>query len=501
MAGYICEKLMKKNRWQLGLAATFIVAVIGASEAAWAGDYDLLQQEADNRGQPFEDYLRSLRSGDLEVEPDPPPRRRAEGSLRQVQLAAEVMLHGEAGRAWGWPGRLTTEDLTNDFATFDSDGVRAFNVLDAEGFFERFKCNLFVFELAYRAGLRVPLMGRPFGWGYIGPAEVLRQIEREQFDRNWAYAVDEMEIDELREGTQRGIPFILVGEGSDGRAGHMGMVDEIHVLERNDEGAIHRVVYSGWEANGDGAHYQRRTWGLWRFDSIHVLELRDPEAGQAQCFPIDRGPTFPSDLDVARAIVQVGAGTDVIVRRAGIDLDGFEGGPSIEDAAIAIALLSPTAEEPTFGTGHIKTRPPTSSNQHRAPWARESIVAITGISKRTGLATLLSSDMGQLYHLLGAGQGFMEVFRRRPAVPSTPRPSPTLDVHKSIRRLEHFEEAGLKKVSACLDTLFVLTAPQPKGHLSRGEKFDDKGPGLRLGWKLRPPRRASARWLAAGRAT
>lgn len=501
MAGYICEKLMKKHRWQLGMAAALIVVVIGSSEAAWAGDYDLLQQEADNRGQPLDDYLRSLRSGDLEMEPDPPPRRRAEGSLRQVQLAAEVMLHGEAARAWGWPGRLTPEDLTNDFATFDSDGVRAFNVLDAEGFFERFKCNLFVFELAYRSGLRVPLMGRPIGWGYIGPSEVLRQIERDHFDRNWAYLVDDQELDELREATQRGIPFILVGEGTDGRAGHMGMVDEFHVLERTDEGEIHRVVYSGWEANGDGAHYQRRTWGLWRFESIHVLELQEPEAGQAQCFPIDRGPTFPSDLDVARAIVQVGVGTDVIVRSAGIDLDRFEGGPTLAEATHALALLSPPAEGPSRGAGHVKTRPSSApSLRHPAQWVQGPFSTITDTSPVTGLATLLSADMGELYHILGLG-GFMKAFRRRPSTPSTPPSTPRRDVHKSILRLGHIEEAGLKKVSACLDAVRNLSASLPKGHLSRGDKIVDKGSGLRPGWKLKPPRRAAARWLAAGRVT
>lgn len=239
---------------------------------------------------------------------DGAPSRPAIGAMQRVQESAEEML---ADRAWVWgrAGRLTTRDLSNDFATEESDGVARFNVNDASGFEDCYKCNLFAFELAYRSGLSVPIMGRGRGWGYFGPAGVVRQIESGRLDGRWAAPADHLDEAALSSAREQGRPFMIVGSGRDDRAGHVGMVDEVHRIERDSNGGIRRIEYSGWEANGDGAHYRRRTWGVGRFQAIHLVELREPAAGEPQCFPVGGGPARPSLLD-APDVAEADSGSD-----------------------------------------------------------------------------------------------------------------------------------------------------------------------------------------------
>jgi Rod binding domain-containing protein len=225
--------------------------------------------------------------------------RPAVGALERVRQAAGDML-SDRGWVWGRAGRLTPVDLTNDYVTREDDGVAAFNVHDAAGFEDCYKCNLFAFELAYRAGLSVPLMGRGRGWGYFGPDGIVRQVEGGRLDGRWAIDADGLDEAALERAREQGRPFMLVGEGRDDRAGHVGIVDEVHRIERDADGGIRRIEYSGWEANGDGAHYRRRTWGVGRFQTIHLLELREPRPGEPQCFPMGR-PASSSVLDTPRA--------------------------------------------------------------------------------------------------------------------------------------------------------------------------------------------------------
>lgn len=228
------------------------------------------------------------------------PTQRAVGALRRVQEVGAEMIDPSRAAVWGRQGRLTPQDLTNDFMTEGEDGIEGFNVLDANGFHDNYKCNLFAFEMTYRAGLRVPIMGRGRGWGYFGPHGVIRQIESGRIDGSWSLEADHLNVQDFERAREQGVPFMLVGEGRDGRAGHMGMVDVIHRIDRTPSGEIRRIEYSGWEANGDGAHYRRRTWGLGRFASIHALELREPAEGEPQCFVVGRGPQMPSLRDAER---------------------------------------------------------------------------------------------------------------------------------------------------------------------------------------------------------
>ena len=65
-------------------------------------------------------------------------------------------------------------------------GLEVFSVLDAEGYAGFLKCNLLVFELAYRAGLRVPVMSRNRGWTYPGPLSVGRMLVAGEVVGGWA---------------------------------------------------------------------------------------------------------------------------------------------------------------------------------------------------------------------------------------------------------------------------------------------------------------------------
>lgn len=225
---------------------------------------------------------------------------RATGALGRIQEAAVDLLAPGRAEVWGREGQLGPQDLTNDHVTVTEEGVEGFNVLDANGFEGYYKCNLFAFELAYRGGLRVPVIGRGRGWGYPGPNGVAAQIERGQMDGRWAVTADAATDEQLARAREDGVAFMLVGEGREGRHGHMGLVDEVHRIDRDREGHITRVEYSGWEANGDGAHYRRRVWGTGRFASIHLLELRAPAPGEPQVVPMGAGPALPSLHDAAR---------------------------------------------------------------------------------------------------------------------------------------------------------------------------------------------------------
>ncbi len=283
-----------KCRWQPLLAMASVVAVSGVIPGAWANDFAEVPQVV------RDDYYAL----------DDEPRRRASGALERVQAEADRMLSPEVAGIWGLEATLTPQHLTNDFMTIEPNGIAGFNVLDAEGFDDGYKCNLFVFELAYRAGMRIPMIGRIRGWGYPGPNDVLRQVRRGRFYGGWAAIADHLTLDDLREAHELGAVFMVVGEGAEERAGHMGMVDEVHQIRHDGIGRILRVTYSGWEANGDGAHYRRRTWNLGRYSAIHLIELREPREDEPQCYPIGTGPRLPSDLDAPRFASRVGRGEE-----------------------------------------------------------------------------------------------------------------------------------------------------------------------------------------------
>lgn len=65
------------------------------------------------------------------------------------------MIQNGAADRWARDGALTPQDLASDLVTEAPGGRAAFNVRDANGFQGYYKCNLFAFELARRAGFQI----------------------------------------------------------------------------------------------------------------------------------------------------------------------------------------------------------------------------------------------------------------------------------------------------------------------------------------------------------
>jgi hypothetical protein len=102
------------------------------------------------------------------------------------------------------------------------------------------------------------------------------------------------QIGELKSKLERGeAAVMLTGAGSDGRHGHMAVVERIHDVQLDKNGEVNRIVFDGYEARADGAqHLERRTWNrtghgedskLARngFGNIELLRLRPAATPQA----------------------------------------------------------------------------------------------------------------------------------------------------------------------------------------------------------------------------
>ena len=233
------------------------------------------------------------------IEARPPAGSVLSGMTGRLQGIARQML-GSDGVAtqWGRAGRLTEADLASDFATEGPDGVAAFNVRDAAGFEDNYKCNLFAFEMARRAGFEVPLVGRTRGWGYMGPDGVTADANAGQLRGEWGEVVTGETAESLDSAIVRGDrAFMLTGSSVDGRSGHMGVVERVHEVDYDEQGRVQRVVFDGWEGRSRGAmHLTRRTWNRYGnpggedarggFDSIHIIALRRPQDGARPERPI-----------------------------------------------------------------------------------------------------------------------------------------------------------------------------------------------------------------------
>ncbi len=176
------------------------------------------------------------------------------------QLANE-WLSGDAALRWGKSGELTTADVGATLETPGIGGTAVFNVLDAAGYKNHPKCNVFAFEMLRRAGYSVPVRPRRHGWGYPGADTVTRWSEDGKVN-TWAHVQTHRDAGALDAEARQGIPFLLASSAPDSAAGHMAVADRIHAMRRGPDGRIEVVEYSGWEAGSKQASYKRRVWRL-----------------------------------------------------------------------------------------------------------------------------------------------------------------------------------------------------------------------------------------------
>jgi len=198
-----------------------------------------------------------------------------------------------------------------------------FNVRDAAGFQDRYKCNLFAFELSRRAGFMVPLIGRTRGWGYMGPDGVTADAQAGRLRGGWGHVVTGERADSLDSGIVRGDrAFLLTATGAGGRAGHMGVVERIHRIDYDPEGRIERIVFDGWEGRTYGAtHLEGREWvrhghrgsagSRGNFEDIELVELERPSAPGAEERPVhERARPSVHDLERLGETFSSGSGDD-----------------------------------------------------------------------------------------------------------------------------------------------------------------------------------------------
>lgn len=183
------------------------------------------------------------------------------GASALAKAARETI--GVDGTQWSREGSLGPADLASTLAAPARDGNDAhFNVLDANGYAGFYKCNLFALEVARRAGYAVPVVGRIRGFGFPDPDRLVRDAEDGALANRWGDVVTTATESTLRDLARRDDRALLVvGSGTEGRAGHVGVVANVRKIERDAHGDVVRFVYDGWEARPHGAEYiEARTW-------------------------------------------------------------------------------------------------------------------------------------------------------------------------------------------------------------------------------------------------
>jgi hypothetical protein len=224
-----------------------------------------------------------------------------------AQAAGEMVAPGSAAH-WGRDGVLGPADLRSEIATPVAGGTARFNVLDARGYEGYYKCNLFAFEVARRAGYAVPVIPRGRGWGFPGADTVARDAADGGVRGGWARVATGASASALdRSIREEGRSFLLAGSAPGEAMGHMAVVERVHRVEYAPDGAMRRVVFDGWETGRRGArHLTLRTWNFVGngggtnprngFDRIEIIELLAPGPGAAPEVSLGR-PRSPSVLD------------------------------------------------------------------------------------------------------------------------------------------------------------------------------------------------------------
>jgi Rod binding domain-containing protein len=219
-----------------------------------------------------------------------PPLPTLQGATARLAHAAYGMSASADGKQWAKDGTLSPVDLASNLETQTQEGTARFNVLDAQGFKDEYKCNLFAFEAARRAGFEVPVVARPRGWGFPRPNTITEDAQDGSLKGDWAEVVKPEQVKELSQKLERGeLAVMLTGSGSDGRRGHMAVVERIHNVELDKDGSVKRIDFDGYEARVNGAqHLIRRSWNKYGagedeplarngFERIEVLALKPAE--------------------------------------------------------------------------------------------------------------------------------------------------------------------------------------------------------------------------------
>ena len=203
--------------------------------------------------------------------------------MNSVAAAASGMIAG-GGSQWARAGQLAPEDLGTVNATAAAGASARRTLTHANGYQGYYKCNLFAFELARRAGLEVP--------NEIPSSNRLAQDASDgSIDSGWAKVATGASPAAMQDALRAGeAAFLLVGHGHGERHGHMAVIEQPRSVNYDEEGRVRSITFDGWEAQPNGAkHLTTRTWnrtgekgasgdrnGL---DRIEIIQLNRKDAG------------------------------------------------------------------------------------------------------------------------------------------------------------------------------------------------------------------------------
>jgi hypothetical protein len=222
--------------------------------------------------------------------------------------AAEIVGRGQSVR-WSQRGSLGPGDLTIGVETTVTNrrgealGTARFNLAAVHGFKDLPKCNLFAFEVAYRAGFVVPLVGRPVGWGFPSSEMLANDALDYEMHGGWAHVLRRPDAQGINLDRENGHALDAVARAAvTGRPGHVAVIDWVESLTLDRDGEIRVLELMGWEANSRvGAQYDRIVFATTtaypgsRFDRVYVLDLREAVAGDELTL-VGRGPQNPTDV-------------------------------------------------------------------------------------------------------------------------------------------------------------------------------------------------------------
>jgi Rod binding domain-containing protein len=241
------------------------------------------------------------------------------GVMADVSAAASGMLAG-GGQQWAKQGRLAPDDFGSvaPLASAAADGGEALSssagaharqtVRNSFGYQGYYKCNLFAFELARRAGLDVPVTTRGAGVNFPSSNRLAQDASDGSLDTGWAKVATGASPAAMQDVLHAGeAAFMLVGQGQGERHGHMAVIEHPRSIDYDSDGKIRSISFDGWEAQPDGAkHLTQRTWnraghaggphdrnGLERIELIQLNRAATGAASGAPSAP-HVGPAHPA---------------------------------------------------------------------------------------------------------------------------------------------------------------------------------------------------------------
>jgi Rod binding domain-containing protein len=241
------------------------------------------------------------------------------GLNQSVNAAANSMLAGQASERWAKDGALTEGDLA---AGAGQLGESARNTLNStQGYQGYYKCNLFAFELARRAGAAVPLSERGNALSFPSSNRLTQDASDGSLDTGWAKVATGASPAAMQDALNAGeAAFMLVGSGRGERHGHMAVIERPRSIEYGDDGAVRSIVFDGWEAQPDGAkHLTQRTWNRYGnpggpndrngLERIEIIQLNRKTPGSTKVnasdpatdLPAQVGPLSQPDLGLSKS--------------------------------------------------------------------------------------------------------------------------------------------------------------------------------------------------------